>query len=208
MLQRGRAPGERGIAASSSLPAKSAPLQRGRAPGERGIWLTPWILRRGKSCFNGAALRGSAESRDDVADGAPLRALQRGRAPGERGMPGRPGRVPRHQPPSTGPRSGGARNFNESKPITPAPASLQRGRAVSGGANADEKRRFQNLSDRRVEKQTTGSSCCRFCARTGGGDRIRFGFGLSCDSWCLRRRPSRHDGGADPARRRPAWRRC
>ncbi len=41
---------------------------------------------------------------------------------------------------------------------------------VSGGGNADEKRRFQNLSGRRVEKQTTGSFCCRFCDGTDSGE--------------------------------------
>ena len=34
---------------------------------------------------------------------------------------------------------------------------------VNGGGNADEKRRFQNLTGRRVEKQRTGNLRCRFC---------------------------------------------
>src|SRR5208337_4150402 len=40
---------------------------------------------------------------------------------------------------------------------------------VSGGANTDESRRFQNLSGRSLEKQRTGRLHCRFCDRAYGG---------------------------------------
>jgi len=109
-LQRGRAPGGRGISRTFGWLGNAARLQRGRAPGGRGIYWTGAArlitddastgprsggarndkrrnrIETMRIRFNGAALRGGAECRRRRPNHLLLTPLQRGRAPGGRGI--------------------------------------------------------------------------------------------------------------------------
>ena len=112
-LQRGRAPGGRGIRPGNRAGSLTRPLQRGRAPGGRGM--PP----------SGPKTPATTT-------------LQRGRAPGGRGIAHKMLPGPKPGEASTGPRSGGARNLVAGDPPL-ALADRFNGAALRGGAESSRR---------------------------------------------------------------------